>query len=549
MMQENKAQGSLPPGFLSFREEGFSDPDDDGRPNRMCVCLSDIHCTDGTVGNQSSEAVLWADVFNRIKEACVLHEVAELYLILNGDVVDMIRSAQWTQNNVYPWEKSKPEFAPTLRNIMQGIINLHAKSPIGGEPGGFFYYLKQLYTTLPECHCRGKESRVINIQTIVLLGNHDKEILADNVTLNLFYTECLGKTVYPMRADYCRWVGEMYFADENRFLNNDNKPWLPFYWGDRGFRLFVTHGQWRDTSNCWQNKSDSIVGHSGWQVSDGWCPQRWQSLNYSPFTESCFGDTVAAGLLSGFIFHAKNKLPLPGNTQAETQVLHRLRRILDELDLYRPTYSAISRIIEETRRLRSMKSAEQKAMDIVEDALWQSLYQWLCWDFTLKSARPCVRTGLRALKLLMHISQRQDVRIKRGILHFLMWLFKRSSGCVDDDNEIYRFPGFLKAYREYGFRIHCEGHTHISLQEELYFPGGEVVTDGKVYSYINTGAWRDQIVTALTQKYRRRGIGRALYVLDLLPGNNFDVGVKHNERRFSYWVEDTLSWSDEMDKI
>jgi hypothetical protein len=34
------------------------------------------------------------------------------------------------------------------------------------------------------------------------------------------------------------------------YLGNDSPiPRLPFYWGDLGFRLFVTHGQWRDPAN------------------------------------------------------------------------------------------------------------------------------------------------------------------------------------------------------------------------------------------------------------------------------------------------------------
>ena len=33
-------------------------------------------------------------------------------------------------------------------------------------------------------------------------------------------------------------------------------------------------------------------------------------------------------------------------------------------------------------------------------------------------------------------------------------------------SEMEKFPGFLPAYRHYGFQIHGEGHTHLPLQKE-----------------------------------------------------------------------------------
>ncbi|ADO48407.1 metallophosphoesterase [[Enterobacter] lignolyticus] len=547
---EANGRGALPPGFLSLQETSFSDPDDEGRPDRMCVCFSDIHCTDGTAGNQSGEAVVWESLFNRIKEACVQHDIKELYLILGGDVVDMIRSAQWTINGVYPWERSRPEFSVTLRNIMQGIIDKHAIKPGHHEPGGFFYWLQQLYADLPHCRCKGKTSQVTHIQTVVLLGNHDKEILADAETLRLFYTRCLGQQVYPMSAEYRRWVGEMYFADKDRYRDADAMPWLPFYWGDRGFRLFVTHGQWRDADNCRRIPPQAAKANRGWKVSDGWRPMTWRSLNYSPFTGPCFGDTVAAGALSGFIYRAKQGLhQIQDLTPEEAQIMRRLERILDELDLYRPTCAAFTRVIEETWRLRAMESSPQGAREAVEKALRDSLYQWLFWDFTLESARPAVRALLKAARLLVRLLRPFDVRVELGFMYCLMRVLALLQDDAPTYREMRRFPAFLQDYRDYGFRLHCEGHTHFPLQEELYFRGEKKRASGKIYSYINFGAWRDQIVTALKRKYRRRGVGRALYVLDLTPDNGGAPDMPRNERRFSCWVEDTLSWSDDMDRL
>lgn len=89
----------VPQDFCLLQEAEFSDPSDEDRPNRLCICLSDVHFTDGTVGNQGADAVIWREVFERIKDLCVGHEIDELTIVLAGDVADMIRSAAWSQND------------------------------------------------------------------------------------------------------------------------------------------------------------------------------------------------------------------------------------------------------------------------------------------------------------------------------------------------------------------------------------------------------------------------------------------------------------------
>ena len=80
--------------------------------------------------------------------------------------------------------------------------------------------------------------------------------------------------------------------------------------------------------------------------------------------------------------------------------------------------------------------------------------------------------------------------------------------------EMERFPAFLQEYRDYGFRIHGEGHTHIPIQEELCFDKPE---ENPNYTYINFGTWRDQIVPKLEKSYRKRGIGRAFECVGFNP--------------------------------
>ncbi len=113
--------------------------------------------------------------------------------------------------------------------------------------------------------------------------------------------------------------------------------------------------------------------------------------------------------------------------------------------------------------------------------------------------------------------------------------------------EMETFPAFLPEYRTYGFHIHGEGHTHNPLQAE------PDIEKGQNYTYINFGTWRDQIVEKnagnwlkkllkrTKPSYRRRSVGRALFILDLKPAPG------DNQRRFCYWIADDLTWSDKLD--
>ncbi len=441
-----------PQDFFLLKEVGFADPDDENRKNRLCICFSDVHFTDGTVGNQGADAVVWENVFETIVDNCVDYEIEELTLVLVGDVVDMIRTARWSEAGVYPWQRDDPKFKETLRGIMEGIVEQYAQAMSANNMCSFFHLLRDLPNKLKQYGFRGKKSQVKSIRTLVLLGNHDKEIFADDETLKMFYEKCLGQPIdnhsdNRLSDDYRRWVGKMYFDDETKYLDPERKsvPWLPFYWADWGFRLFVTHGQWRDQDNS--RRIQGATTDTSWQVNDGWQLKRWQNIGFAPFTEACFGDTVAAGVLSGFIYRSKLKLKaLPVKSPVEQQELTRLLQILDELDLYRPTSAAVKRIIQETWRLRRADHKLAAATGIIDGELLDSIHSWLGWDFTLTSAVPTIGWILRIAKPIISVLKLLGVRIELGFLYAVMslmawWQQRQQNAPSYDDNE--GFPGFL----------------------------------------------------------------------------------------------------------
>lgn len=575
-MMDNISAESLPAGLHLLREQGFADPDDPRRPSRVCICLSDLHFTDGTVGSQSVDAVAWERVFETIMDICVNEEAAELHLILAGDVVDMIRTSRWVEAGIFPWDRDsdryrdnpafRGEFENVLLSIMSGIIERHAQPDDGDRKAGFFHLLQRLPAALKgydyENSATGahRTSRVERVSIIALLGNHDKEVLVSDKVLGMFYEKCLGQSPDPgapnaLSDRYREWIGKMYFGDARRFADAGKKgaPWTPFYWGDRGFRLFVTHGHWRDSAN-----NRSVTGASGqanWKTGDGWRLQHWQKMAFAPFTLPCWGDTVVASFQSGFSIRSRvlldrleREFRLQNTWTADIEaVFNTLKRVLDETDLYRPTAMATRRVLQLTGDLRRKGPLANRVRQAIETELFNSLHAWLNLSFTMKAAtlpvRLVVGVGRRILNVLHFLNRSAsgagyiDLKSAFVIIRTVEYLqqLQRNAPSL---GQMLKLTAFLDEYRRYGFRIHGEGHTHIALQEDLYFKRPETPKDRKNYTYVNFGTWRDRIMATQHRKYRRFAIGRALVVLD-------KAGL--SGREFSYYVQDVNNWSDNAD--
>jgi hypothetical protein len=124
---------ALPPGLVLW-------PESEHVRNRLCVLISDVHCTDCTVGNQTAEETDWQLFFDQMCMSCrysanqdadeaVGDTLDELLIILNGDIVDLIRSSKWAEASVYPWQRDDSRFADIVVAIMRDIVRIHADPP------------------------------------------------------------------------------------------------------------------------------------------------------------------------------------------------------------------------------------------------------------------------------------------------------------------------------------------------------------------------------------------------------------------------------------
>ena len=502
---------------LEKKLELTDDALDENRPNRLCVSLSDIHLTDGTVGIQNLRQETWNAFYACLAERCRRYDIREMTFVLDGDVVDMIRTDKWAKNNVYPWQRDSNEFSRIVNEIIKDIVEDIHKD--------FFKWLRELPQNLR------KHTRVEKVNIVILLGNHDKELFCDQKALTYFYEVGLGQKLDSITDEQRREIGRMY-GDEMMFTDIKTAPYFPFYFGDRGFRFFTTHGQWRDKDNS--RKINATSGLPAWSAADGWQNEVWQKQKFSPFLQPCFGDTVAAGILSTFIYKTKKALAQHDYHD------DRLMSILDELDLYRPTYKALTRLLDETRSMRN-KKYDTKVIDIIEGTLYDCVIDWLSWDFTYESSPWLRRIGLRLTKIILKILKFFNVGLE---IKAIAWLMK-FMGTVLRLNpfakpgpgfkEMTKFPAFLPEYQHYGFQIHGEGHTHHPLEEELNIKRDNPST------YVNFGTWRDQIVSRKKYGYRRRSILREFYILDLKDTTN------GGGRSFDYFTNDILAWSDKSD--
>jgi hypothetical protein len=499
--------------------ESIVDPPEN-RGNRLCVSVSDIHLTDGTVGFQNLGNYVWEAFYKSLLQRCQNYHINEVLFVLDGDIVDMIRSGKWAEKGIYPWEREREdEFSEVVNHIIKDIVEEQHKD--------FFAMLSGLSDRLKT------DAGVEKVKIVITVGNHDKELFCDQKALTYFYEKGLGIKVKEIPIEDRQAIGRMY-GDEKMFEDPATAPYQPFYYGDSGFRFFTTHGQWRDKENSRQVEPKN--GMPGWSLNDGWNIEKWSKLQYSPFFLPCFGDSVAAGILSTFIYKVKKELQTAGYQD------QRLNSILDELDLYRPTYAALTRILEETKHMRSEKRGEH-AIKIIENTLYSCVIEWLSWDFTYQTSPLVRRIGLklakRILKLMKSLGHRLEITAIAGLMKLLAFISRHHRKGVSL-KEMRKFPAFMPAYRHYGFQIHGEGHTHIPLQEEPNIGGKHPST------YINFGTWRDQIIPRKNKGYRRRGVLRALFILDLIDETN--TGKKY-PRLFDYFVEDIVHWGDSKDSM
>jgi hypothetical protein len=164
-----------------------------------------------------------------------------------------------------------------------------------------------------------------------------------------------------------------------------------------------------------------------------------------------------------------------------------------------------------------------------------SLVAWLAHRTTWDSAWGGTRIGLWGLSWLSKLHWYWlDVALMRAMAK------AQEPEASITTRTLLGLPAFQAPYRAQGFRLHVEGHTHVALEADLQFPRPRQGRNN--YTYINLGAWRDRILPKRNRGYRRRGIGRALFIFDLAR-----LAASTPDDSYRFYARDMTSWGDRLD--
>ncbi|MCG8448072.1 MAG: metallophosphoesterase [Pirellulales bacterium] len=146
----------------------------------MLVLISDLHLTDGTSGSTISPGAfqLLADRLTDLglsasrRRDGSYRPIERVDLVLLGDVLDIIRSTQWLQQPVRPWDD------PKSRNLFDMVAQITASTLRHNELAlGEFRKLAEQGISIPLATREGqpadRETQPIPVRIHYMVGNHD----------------------------------------------------------------------------------------------------------------------------------------------------------------------------------------------------------------------------------------------------------------------------------------------------------------------------------------------------------------------------------------
>jgi len=145
----------------------------------MLVIMSDLHLTDGTSGTtidadafnifrERLKDLAWAASDRSVSGKQIYEPVKEIHLLLLGDILDVIRSTQWLQNKVRPWDDpTSKEFISKVRGITDAIL-AHNQQGLG-----VFQNLGKSGVSIPANKLDTGETVMVPVFIYYTVGNHD----------------------------------------------------------------------------------------------------------------------------------------------------------------------------------------------------------------------------------------------------------------------------------------------------------------------------------------------------------------------------------------
>ena len=149
----------------------------------MLIIISDLHLTDGTSGDTIREDAFkifcerlhdlaYAASCRKIGKDETYEPVDAVYLLLLGDILDVIRSTKWLADKVRPWDNNPQDkaFVRKVREITNEILNHNQKSL------DIFRGFKERGITVRKVKdgtAGNNLTETVPVYTYYMVGNHD----------------------------------------------------------------------------------------------------------------------------------------------------------------------------------------------------------------------------------------------------------------------------------------------------------------------------------------------------------------------------------------
>ena len=429
----------------------------------MLVVISDLHFVDGTSGNHNLPSKAFEQVFiSNIVGLAQKNKATELKLLLLGDIPDLIRSAQWFEDDLDDrlWGENGLADIPNPRpnsQTEQRCLDILGRFPASGQkkdvsPNTILYqnwetfhffrnFHKHLQKTAKEEYQIADYS--IPVEIIYVVGNHDRPI-----------------NLYPSLRDELQKQLGLTVSSETVDGDVDSEWWYKLDYTNEAYGVFARHGHQFDVYNY--NGTTAYTREDHLQVPIGDVIATEIAVNLAVTLASMQDEypEVTDDLVEA-MQDADNVRPIGRlmewfYSKIEEQDNKRIRKALDE------TIDQVAKNFFEIPFVKEWKNPNTHVDELIRAAANTPFRQII--DFMVDHT-----DASRLIQLLLPVAEKS--------MH---------SGNLDDHTvgayheEIWRDPDSSIRYVLYG-------HTH----EPLLRPLDSI--DGRDVIYLNTGTWRERL--------------------------------------------------------
>ena len=435
----------------------------------MLVIVSDLHLTDGTTGLRMPAGAfrlfrerLESMAYDASKRVDIPYKPLEAFdLVMLGDIFDLIRSTQWTNEEkgdpgyARPWsDPNSPEFVAKVGAITDGIIQKNAEA---------LELMREIADgkaiTLPPATRDGKVDRRVSrdwrstsrlpvkVNIYYVLGNHD------------WMYHLPGQGMLQVRQ---KIAGAMHLANPEAFFPHDPGE------SQKVEELFRQH---------------SVFGRHG-DIYDPFNYVEGDESNHAPLNDVKEDDRNHASLGDALVVELFNRIPVRIRAELGEQLTPAFLSDLDEMGSVRPGVMTPVWIASLLDRHGVSEVNREKI-----DEIWRDLVeQFLKLDFLNELDKPFHIDMVDGVKLFLQLLKSLSIKklenwayvVEKG-MELINFISGGSEGHYD------RWAIQEKPYQSKTARFIVYGHTH----GYTVYPLRSVQIENKPFDqmYINSGTW------------------------------------------------------------